>query len=63
VQLDLDMSVLLPTTLAAMNIAGGAVYDAMVGLAAATNGCVLATRDGRARGTYEMVGAEVEAVR
>src|SRR5919204_2687089 len=43
----------LPSVLAARGIAGGAVYDALVGLAAVENGCVLATRDGRARATYE----------
>jgi predicted nucleic acid-binding protein len=52
----------LPSTLAAMGISGGAVYDAMVGLAAVGAGLTLATRDGRARATYEAVGAEVHVV-
>jgi predicted nucleic acid-binding protein len=49
----------LPDTLAALEISGGAVYDALVGLAAAEHGAQLATRDARARGTYEAVGARV----
>ena len=52
----------LPSVLAARGIAGGAVYDALVGLAAVENGCVLATRDGRARATYEALGVTVEVV-
>jgi predicted nucleic acid-binding protein len=52
----------LPSLLAERNVAGGAVYDALVALAAADNGCVLATRDARARGTYEAIGVEVELV-
>ena len=52
----------LPEILAGLGIAGGAVYDAMVALAATERGCVLATRDGRARTTYESVGARVEIV-
>jgi toxin FitB len=49
----------LPDTLARLGIAGGAVYDALVGLAAAEHNVVLATRDLRAQGTYEAVGARV----
>jgi predicted nucleic acid-binding protein len=49
----------LPAILAELKIAGGAVYDAMVGLAAAEHHAALATRDNRARGTYELVGAHV----
>ena len=56
------VAVKLPATLAALGIAGGAVYDAMVGLAAFGSGCPLATRDARARATYEAVGAEVLVV-
>jgi predicted nucleic acid-binding protein len=52
----------LPATLAGLGIAGGAVYDAMVGLAAVGAGLPLATRDARARRTYEAVGAEVVVV-
>lgn len=49
----------LADALAGRGIAGGAVYDALVGLAAAENGAELATRDARARPTYELVGASV----
>ncbi|MFD9827206.1 hypothetical protein ACFWXB_07010 [Tsukamurella tyrosinosolvens] len=37
-------------------IAGGAVYDALVAVAARDNDVVLATMDARARGTYNRVG-------
>lgn len=50
----------LPQELASLRIAGGAVHDALVALAAQQNGARLATRDGRARNTYEAVGVEVE---
>jgi predicted nucleic acid-binding protein len=43
-------------------VAGGAVHDALVGLAAAAHGTALATRDGRARATYEAVGVQVVIV-
>ncbi len=49
----------IPELLSKLGIAGGAVYDALVGLAAAEHGVDLATRDLRARGTYEAVGARV----
>jgi predicted nucleic acid-binding protein len=49
----------LPDRLAALGVSGGAVYDALVGLAAAEHGVPLATRDARARATYEVVGARV----
>lgn len=51
----------LPEILSENGIAGGAVYDALVGLAAAEHGATLATRDGRAAATYEAVGARVVA--
>jgi toxin FitB len=52
----------LPDTLARLGIAGGAVYDALVALAAKEHGAPLATRDARARGTYDVVGVEVIVV-
>lgn len=52
----------VPELMADLDIAGGAVYDAMVALAAATNGHVLATRDSRALGTYQAVGVDIEIV-
>jgi toxin FitB len=49
----------LPDVLSRLGIAGGAVYDALVALAAAEHGAELATRDARARVTYETVGVRV----
>ena len=52
----------LPDTLSRLGIAGGAVYDALVALAAKDHGAALATRDARARGTYDAVGVTVIVV-
>jgi len=52
----------LPETLSRLGIAGGGVYDAMVALAAKDHGAPLATRDGRARGTYDAVGVQLIVV-
>ena len=49
----------LTAVFARFGIAGGAVYDALVALAAVEHGATLATRDNRARATYETVGADV----
>lgn len=49
----------VPEVLSRLGIAGGAVYDALVALAAAEHGADLATRDARARSTYETVGVQV----
>ncbi len=49
----------LPKVLSRLGIAGGAVYDALVALAAAEHGARLATRDARAKPTYETVGVRV----
>jgi toxin FitB len=46
-------------TLSRIGLAGGAVYDALVALAAREHGAPLATRDARARGTYDAVGVNV----
>ncbi len=46
--------------LASQGIAGGSVYDALVGAAAAEHGLTLATRDKRALETYRAVHADVE---
>ncbi|WP_137144127.1 PIN domain-containing protein [Mycolicibacterium sp. CR10] len=43
-------------------IAGGATYDALVALAAREHGVVLATRDARARSTYEALGVVTEVL-
>lgn len=46
----------LPDVLSGLGIAGGAVYDALVGLAALEHDAELATRDLRAKATYEALG-------
>ncbi len=60
--LSVDAAQKVHSTLSRLGIAGGAVYDALVALAAKENGTVLATRDARARGTYDAVGAAVVLV-
>jgi predicted nucleic acid-binding protein len=52
----------LPDTLSRLGIAGGAVYDALVALAAQEHEVSLATRDARAQGTYDAVGVKVVVV-
>ena len=52
----------LPDILSSLGIAGGAVYDALVALAAKEHGAALATRDARARGTYDAIGVKVIAL-
>ena len=52
----------LPHRLAGLHIAGGAVYDAMVALAALEHGAELATRDARAMTTYERIGVHTTVV-
>nr|MDT0663879.1 type II toxin-antitoxin system VapC family toxin [Micromonospora sp. DSM 115978] len=48
----------LHTTLSELGVVGGAVYDGLVALAAREHGLALATRDARARGTYDAVGVK-----
>jgi predicted nucleic acid-binding protein len=50
----------VPQVLAPLGIVGGAVYDALVALAALAHGLPLGTRDARALGTYRALGAAVE---
>lgn len=45
---------------AARRVTGAATYVALVALAARENGVLLATRDERARATYDAIGAVVE---
>lgn len=45
-----------------IGIVGGAVYDALVGWASATNQRVLLTRDLRARRTYDLLGVDYQLV-
>ena len=47
---------------ARLAVAGGATYDGLVALAARQHGALLATRDARARATYEAVGVTVVVV-
>lgn len=54
-----DVAARLPQVLSDLGVAGGAVYDALVALAAVEHGAKLATRDGRARVTYDVVGVSV----
>jgi hypothetical protein len=49
----------LPDELSRRGISGDAVYDALVALAAVEHGAELATRDLRAKPTYEALGARV----
>jgi predicted nucleic acid-binding protein len=49
----------LTSLLGRLGIAGGAVYDALVALAASEHGAVLATRDARAGDTYTKLGVRV----
>jgi toxin FitB len=51
-----------PAVLADRGIGGGATYDGLVALAARAAGLPLATRDRRARSTYERLGATVEMI-
>lgn len=48
--------------LAPLGIGGGAVYDAVIALAALDAGALLLTRDRRAAGTYAALAARVEIV-
>ena len=52
----------LPRVLAPAGIAGGAVYDALVALAARSGQATLLTRDRRAAATYAALDVEVRLV-
>jgi toxin FitB len=60
--LESDVARRLPDVLSRLGIAGGAVYDALIALAAREHGASLATRDARAKPTYEAVGVAVVIV-
>lgn len=49
----------LITRLAALQIIGGQVYDALIAITAAEHGATLVSLDRRATGVYEAVGAQV----
>jgi len=48
---------------ASLGIAGGSVYDALVGAAAAESGLVLLTRDARAIPVYRALQVDIEVIR
>lgn len=60
--LPVDATADLLARLPGLGIAGGAVYDALVGAAAAHHGLALATRDHRARDTYRLLEVEVHLI-
>ena len=57
-----DIAGRIAEVLSELGIAGGAAYDGVVALAAMEHGAELATRDQRARPTYERVGVSVIVV-
>ncbi len=52
----------LTNSLGVLGIAGGAVYDALVGQAAAVHGYTLLTRDRRAARTYQVLDLRFEVI-
>lgn len=48
--------------MAAADVGGGAVYDAVVAATALESGATLLTRDRRALPTYELIGADFELI-
>ncbi len=60
--LGVDAAAALLRELYALGIAGGAVYDALVGASAREHGVTLATRDRRALETYRALDVRVELV-
>jgi hypothetical protein len=46
-----------------VGLAGGAVYDALVGYASKQNGRILLTRDARAERTYERISVQYQFIR
>ncbi|MCC7128422.1 MAG: type II toxin-antitoxin system VapC family toxin [Microbacteriaceae bacterium] len=62
IALAVDVASAAHRDLARLGVSGGATYDGLVALAARHHGLVLATRDARARSTYEAVGVRVEVI-
>jgi len=60
--IDATVAANLPTLLATAGISGGAVYDALVGLAIVGTGATLLTRDQRAASTYAALGIAFDFV-
>lgn len=59
-QLSAAAAAKLLASLARQNIAGGAVYDALVAATALEHGMTLCSRDRRAAETYQRLGVELE---
>lgn len=57
-----DAASVLMAELPVLGIAGGSVYDALVGATAVEHGCRLATRDRRALETYRALDVNVEVL-
>ncbi len=57
-----ELAATLPRHLADRGVSGGATYDGLVALAAASAGTVLLTRDARAVSTYRTLGTRFEVV-
>lgn len=57
-----EISAGLPSHLAELGVAGGATYDALIALTAASHGALLLTRDERAVATYRLLGVDHELV-
>jgi predicted nucleic acid-binding protein len=53
-----DLSVEAPR----LGIAGGAIYDALVGATARAHGLLLLSRDRRAKATYDLLGVRVHLI-
>lgn len=60
--LDTDTQERLVGEFAAVNVAGGAVYDALIALTARHHRSTLLTRDSRAAATYAAFGVDYELV-
>lgn len=60
--LEEDRAVDVHRELARHAVTGGAVYDGLVALAARRHAAILATRDARARSTYEALGVRIEVL-
>ncbi|MEI2775342.1 MAG: PIN domain-containing protein [Tetrasphaera sp.] len=57
-----EVTARLHRELAGVGVSGAATYDGLVALAAREHDLLLATRDARARPTYEAIGVRVEIV-
>ncbi len=60
--IDASVLVTLGDELSELDIAGGSVYDALVGAAARAHGVPLLSRDRRARAVYESLGVDVRLI-